>query len=198
MSSAIFRRVWQIDENMCSWRRRGLLGAIFWRAIERRNLIAAESAAREIPNLPLAYARALVHLYADKRDRRFERAALRYLEGYLSGGSEPVACGRGRNRRLAGSLRGASRGRSSTMELRESRLKTRTLLELAGMLEDAGYDETGERLKWAVRYGDVLVGPRISRPARDSRLLDDEPEGLTDLRGVFASENRWRIGHGLV
>jgi hypothetical protein len=89
--------------------------------------------------------------YADKRDRRFERAALRYLERYLSGGSEPVACGRGRNRRLAGSLRGASRGRSSTMELAGVAVEDAQVLELAGMLEDAGYDETGERLKWAVR-----------------------------------------------
>jgi hypothetical protein len=59
-------------------------GAIFWRAIERRNVIGAESAAREIPNLPLDYALALVHLYADKRDRRYERAALRYLDRYMA------------------------------------------------------------------------------------------------------------------
>jgi hypothetical protein len=62
----------------------GSSGAIFWRAIERRNVIAAESAAREIPNLPLDLALALVHLYADKRDRRYERAALRYLERYMA------------------------------------------------------------------------------------------------------------------
>jgi hypothetical protein len=62
----------------------GSSGAIFWRAIERRNVIAAESAAREMPNVPLDFALALVHLYADKRDRRFERAALRYLERYMA------------------------------------------------------------------------------------------------------------------
>jgi hypothetical protein len=62
----------------------GSAGAIFWRAIERRNVIAAEAAAREFPVLPLDYALALVHLYADKNDRRYERAALRYLERYLA------------------------------------------------------------------------------------------------------------------
>lgn len=47
-------------------------------------MIGAEAAAREIPNLPLDYALALIHLYADKRDRRYERAALRYLERYMA------------------------------------------------------------------------------------------------------------------
>jgi hypothetical protein len=62
----------------------GSSGAIFWRAIERRHVIGAEAAAREIPNLPLDFALALVHLYAEKRDRRYERAALRYLERYMA------------------------------------------------------------------------------------------------------------------
>jgi hypothetical protein len=61
----------------------GSPGAIFWRAIHCGNVVVAESVAREFPVLPLDYALALVHLYADKRDRRFERAALRYLERYI-------------------------------------------------------------------------------------------------------------------
>ncbi len=62
----------------------GSSGAIFWRAIARGNVIVAESAAREFEVLPLDFALALVYLYADKGDRRFERAALRYLERYLA------------------------------------------------------------------------------------------------------------------
>jgi hypothetical protein len=69
---------------MCSVTAQGSSGAIFWRAIERRNVVGAEAAAREFDVLPLDYALALVHLYADKRDRRFERAALRYPERYLA------------------------------------------------------------------------------------------------------------------
>ena len=59
-------------------------GAILWRAIERRNVIVAESAAREFSVLPLDFALALVYLYAEKHDRRYEPAALRYLMRYLA------------------------------------------------------------------------------------------------------------------
>ena len=62
----------------------GSSGAIFWRAIERDNVVAAEGAAREFEVLPLDFALALVHLYGRKGDRRYERAALRYLERYLA------------------------------------------------------------------------------------------------------------------
>ena len=48
-------------------------------AIAAGNLIAAEQAAFEIPFIPLAEARALVELYAEKGGRKFERAALKYL-----------------------------------------------------------------------------------------------------------------------
>ena len=53
------------------------------RALERVNLIAAEQAAFEVPFVPLADARALVELYAEKGDRKFERAALKYLRRYM-------------------------------------------------------------------------------------------------------------------
>ena len=63
---------------------KGSPGAIFWRAIERDNLVVAETVAREFPTLPLDYALALVHLYSRKQHRRYERAALRYLERYIA------------------------------------------------------------------------------------------------------------------
>lgn len=62
----------------------GSSGALFWRAVGRGNLILAETAAREFEVLPLDYALALTHLYADKRDARYEAAALRYLSRYLA------------------------------------------------------------------------------------------------------------------
>jgi hypothetical protein len=56
----------------------------FRRAIERRALWAAEDAARELPDLPLEDALQLVHLYADRGSPKYERAAMRWLERYLS------------------------------------------------------------------------------------------------------------------
>ena len=53
------------------------------RALAVGNLTAAEQAAFEVPFIPLEQARALVELYAEKGDRKFERAALRYLRRYL-------------------------------------------------------------------------------------------------------------------
>lgn len=43
----------------------------------------AEDAARELPNLPLADALQLVHLYAERGSPKFEKAAMRWLEQYL-------------------------------------------------------------------------------------------------------------------
>ena len=54
-------------------------GARLQRALAAGDLIAAEQAAFEVPFVPLADARALVELYAEKGDRKFERAALKYL-----------------------------------------------------------------------------------------------------------------------
>ena len=59
----------------------------FQRAIERRALWAAEDAAREMPELPLEDALELVHLYAERGSPKYERAALRWLERYLTEGS---------------------------------------------------------------------------------------------------------------
>jgi hypothetical protein len=47
----------------------------------------AEDAARELPDLPLEDALQLVHLYADCGSPKYEKAALRWLERYLTEGS---------------------------------------------------------------------------------------------------------------
>ncbi len=59
----------------------------FRRAIERRALWLAEDAARELPNLPLEDLLQLVHLYAERGSPKYEKAALRWLERYLTEGS---------------------------------------------------------------------------------------------------------------
>ena len=58
-------------------------GARLQRALAAGNLTAAEQAAFEVPFVALVEARALVELYAEKGDRKYERAALKYLRRYL-------------------------------------------------------------------------------------------------------------------
>jgi hypothetical protein len=60
--------------------------AIFTRAIERGNLVAAEASAREVGKLTLEEALRLLSLYAAKDPVRYERAALRWLVRYLTEG----------------------------------------------------------------------------------------------------------------
>jgi hypothetical protein len=60
--------------------------AIFARAIERGNLVAAEASAREIGNLTLEEALRLLFLYAEKEPIKYERAALRWLTRYVTDG----------------------------------------------------------------------------------------------------------------
>ena len=58
-------------------------GARLQRALAVGNLTAAEQAAFEVPFVPLAEARSLLELYAEKGDPKYERAALKYLRRYL-------------------------------------------------------------------------------------------------------------------
>ncbi len=47
----------------------------------------AEDAACELPKLPLEDALQLVHLYAERGSPKYEKAAMRWLECYLTEGS---------------------------------------------------------------------------------------------------------------
>ena len=58
-------------------------GARLQRALAVGNLTAAEQAAFELAFVSLADARALLELYAEKGDRKYEGAALKYLRRYL-------------------------------------------------------------------------------------------------------------------
>jgi hypothetical protein len=60
--------------------------AIFSRAIEHGNLLAAESSAREIGRLTLEEALRLLFLYAEHKPIKFERAAPRWLARYVTEG----------------------------------------------------------------------------------------------------------------
>jgi hypothetical protein len=64
--------------NICSITSQGHPYAIFRRAIERRNLVAAWAAAAELPAVPLADALALCLLVRDRDPTRFPRFALRW------------------------------------------------------------------------------------------------------------------------
>ena len=66
-------------------------GARLQRALAAGNLTAAEQAAFEVAFVPLAQARALVELYAEHGDPKFERAALKYLARYLTEGEPTLA-----------------------------------------------------------------------------------------------------------
>jgi hypothetical protein len=66
-------------------------GARLQRALAAGNLTAAEQAAFEIPFIPLALARALVELYAEKGDPKYERAALKYLGRYMTEANPSLA-----------------------------------------------------------------------------------------------------------
>lgn len=69
---------------MCSMTSEGHTYARFRRALERRNLAAAEDAARELPALALDDALQLVRLYGERGSPKYERAAMRWLERYLA------------------------------------------------------------------------------------------------------------------
>jgi len=56
----------------------------FQRAINRRHLLAAEMAAREMGGLSLADALLLCELLANADPQRYERAALRWLERFIN------------------------------------------------------------------------------------------------------------------
>ena len=84
------------------------------------------------------------------------------------------------------------------MELAGFEVPDEHVLELAGLLMDGGYDETAERLSYALKWGDEVVGLRIADRLAIMDVLDNPPEGLAGLRDVLVTEHRWRVRHGMV
>ena len=72
------------------------------------------------------------------------------------------------------------------------------VLDLAGLLRDAGFDETAERLENACDAETKLLPLTISEREAILRALDDPPEGLVELRGVLLLEHEARVRDGLV
>jgi hypothetical protein len=69
----------------------GSAGTRFQRAVDVRNVILAETAAFEMGRLSLEDALALVVLYAEANDDKFERAAVRWLGRLLLERPMPLA-----------------------------------------------------------------------------------------------------------
>jgi hypothetical protein len=70
---------------------RGHPYAEFKRALDRGNLWIAEAVAPEMPQVSLEDALKLAHLYAEKESPKYERAAMRWLERYITEGSPTLA-----------------------------------------------------------------------------------------------------------
>lgn len=68
---------------------------------------------------------------------------------------------------------------------------------LAGMLRDAGFDDTAERLEDAIECETTLLALSITDRESILRTLDDPPDGLVELRGVLLRELEWRQREGL-
>ena len=69
----------------------GTAHARFQRAIQRRQLNAAEMAAREMGGLSLQEALLLCDLLAELNPPRFQRAAVRWLQRFIEERSPPLA-----------------------------------------------------------------------------------------------------------
>ena len=84
--------------------------------------------------------------------------------------------------------------RSAVVELAGFAVSDEDVLELAGLLQSAGYDETADRLTYALKWGDELVGLRIADRLAILDVLDDAPDGLAGC-GTCSPPN---IGGGSV
>jgi hypothetical protein len=82
LGGCVAPRPWSLEHTFVT--SRGHPYAEFKRALDRGNLWIAEAVAREMPQVSLQDALKLVHLYAEKESPKYERAAMRWLERYLT------------------------------------------------------------------------------------------------------------------
>ena len=73
----------------------------------------------------------------------------------------------------------------------------RYVLELAGRLDDAGYDHTAERLETAQERQTKILGLSIDDREVILTVLVDPPQQLCELRAVLLQEHEWRQREGL-
>lgn len=72
------------------------------------------------------------------------------------------------------------------------------VVELAGMLRDAGHDDTSARLERAQERQTKLLALSIDEREQILSVLLECPDGLAELRGVLLQEHVWRQREGLV
>jgi hypothetical protein len=96
------------------------LSADFQRAIQERNVMRAEAAARQLGQLTLENALGLLFVYAEKEPIKYERAPLRWVARYVTEGK-------------AVSLLKAQLGLAALTELRAGELEAAAKL-LAGLV----------------------------------------------------------------
>ena len=84
------------------------------------------------------------------------------------------------------------------MMLAGTPVRDRDVLELAGLLRDASFDDVAERLENAYDVECKVLA--LTVPDREAiiRALNDPPDGLAELRGVLLREHAWRKREGLV
>jgi hypothetical protein len=68
-------------------------------------------------------------------------------------------------------------------------VRNQDVLELAGLLWNAGFDDTAEALTVALEAEQALVALSIADREAILRTLDDPPEGLAELRDMLLREH---------
>ena len=76
------------------------------------------------------------------------------------------------------------------------RVREADVLRLAGLLHDAGSDDTAEAVVVALEAEQGIVGLSIEDREAILRTLDDPPEGLSELRGALLTDHHWRVEPG--
>ena len=77
-------------------------------------------------------------------------------------------------------------------------VRDQDVLELAGVLRGANFEDVAERLENAYDGETKVLALTISDREAILRALDDPPGGLAELRGVLLQEHEWRVREGLV
>jgi hypothetical protein len=85
-----------------------------------------------------------------------------------------------------------------SMMLAGLRVRDGDVVELAGLVRDAGFDDIAKRLEDAYDLETKVLALTIPEREAIVQALDNPPEGLAELRGVLLREHGWRVREGLV
>ena len=73
----------------------------------------------------------------------------------------------------------------------------RHVIELAGMLREAGSDDTAARLESGYEHQARLLALSVDERDEILGVLVDCPDGLGELRAVLLQQHEWRRREGL-